>query len=43
MLFDGELGPTWADGERKNRLVFIGRGLDAESLEREFLNCVHVN
>lgn len=39
MLFDGELGPTWADGERKSRLVFIGRGLDAENLEREFLNC----
>ena len=42
MLFDGELGPTWADGERKSRLVFIGRGLDAENLEREFLSCTHV-
>ena len=40
MLFDGELGPLWPEGDiRKSRLVFIGRGLNAEALESDFVSC----
>ena len=41
MLVDGELGRPWGDGEkRRNRLVFIGRNLDREALNRNFAACV---
>ena len=41
MLLDGEFGRDWRDGEvRRNRLVFIGRHLDREELERGFAACL---
>ncbi|AUA17054.1 GTP-binding protein [Streptomyces sp. SID8361] len=41
MLLDGEFGRDWRDGEeRRNRLVFIGRNLDREALERGFADCL---
>ncbi|MBI0294718.1 GTP-binding protein [Streptomyces sp. PRKS01-29] len=41
MLLDGEFGRDWRDGEeRRNRLVFIGRDLDREALERGFAGCL---
>ncbi|MDA3630850.1 GTP-binding protein [Saccharopolyspora sp. WRP15-2] len=41
MLHDGELGAPWREGEsRRNRMVFIGRNLDREQLEREFRACL---
>jgi G3E family GTPase len=40
MLFDGEPDRPWGDEERTNQLVFIGRDLDRESLEREFNACL---
>ena len=41
MLVDGELGRPWGYGEkRRNRLVFIGRNLDREALNRNFAACV---
>ncbi|MEV5831944.1 GTP-binding protein [Spirillospora sp. NPDC052242] len=41
MLLDGEFGRAWADGEaRHNRLVFIGRDLDRDALERAFADCL---
>jgi G3E family GTPase len=39
MLFDGQRGGPWGDRPRTNRLVFIGRNLDRESLRRDFLSC----
>ncbi|MFG1706619.1 CobW family GTP-binding protein [Nonomuraea sp. M3C6] len=39
MLFDGAPGKVW-DGERINRLVFIGRNLDRDELERSFAACL---
>ncbi|MGW7004506.1 CobW family GTP-binding protein [Streptomyces sp. NPDC054933] len=41
MLLDGEFGRDWRDGEtRGNRLVFIGRNLDRDALERDFAACL---
>ncbi|MYT30402.1 MULTISPECIES: GTP-binding protein [unclassified Streptomyces] len=41
MLLDGEFGRAWREGEeRRNRLVFIGRNLDREALERGFAGCL---
>ena len=36
MLLDGQPNGTWGEEERRNRLVFIGRNLDRESLEKSF-------
>ncbi|MFC0552338.1 CobW family GTP-binding protein [Planotetraspora thailandica] len=41
MLLDGEFGRDWREDEtRRNRLVFIGRNLDREALERAFADCL---
>ncbi|WP_328875525.1 GTP-binding protein [Streptomyces sp. NBC_00287] len=41
MLLDGTLGREWRDSEpRGNKLVFIGRDLDREALERGFAACL---
>jgi G3E family GTPase len=41
MLFDGDQGRPWRDGEpRTNRLVFIGRNLDRAELEASFRACL---
>jgi G3E family GTPase len=41
MLFDGTPGQPWGEGEaRRNRMVFIGRNLDREDLERRFKSCL---
>jgi G3E family GTPase len=41
MLFDGTPGQPWGEGEaRRNRMVFIGRDLDREDLERRFKSCL---
>ncbi|WDV50222.1 GTP-binding protein [Streptomyces coeruleorubidus] len=41
MLLDGQFGRDWRDGEeRRNRLVFIGRNLDRQALERDFAACL---
>ncbi|MCY4257758.1 MAG: GTP-binding protein [bacterium] len=40
MLLDGEANGTWGTQERRNRLVFIGRNLDRESLEASFKSCL---
>ncbi|MXZ86515.1 MAG: GTP-binding protein [Acidimicrobiia bacterium] len=40
MLIDGQAHGTWGSEERRNRLVFIGRNLDRESLEANFRSCL---
>jgi G3E family GTPase len=41
MLFDGDNGRLWRDGEpRTNRMVFIGRDLDRTELEHGFTACL---
>ncbi|MGD2117532.1 MAG: GTP-binding protein [Chromatiales bacterium] len=41
MLFDGQPGRDWRDGEsRFNQLIFIGRDLDRASLEAGFRQCL---
>ena len=40
MLLDGQPNGVWGAGERRNRLVFIGRNLDRASLEAGFKSCV---
>jgi G3E family GTPase len=41
MLLDGQADRPWRDGEaRTNRLVFIGRNLDRDELERSFRACL---
>ena len=40
MLLDGQPNGTWGEEERRNRLVFIGRNLDRESLETSFRSCL---
>jgi G3E family GTPase len=41
MLFDGDEGRPWRDGEsRINRMVFIGRHLDRAALESAFTACL---
>ena len=40
MIVEGDHQRAWKDGEkRESRLVFIGRNLDAEMLERTFKAC----
>ena len=39
MLFDSQPGDPWGDGHRSSRLVFIGRNLDEEALERGLRKC----
>ena len=40
MIIEGDHQRAWKDGEkRESRLVFIGRNLDAEMLERTFKAC----
>jgi G3E family GTPase len=40
MLIEGDHQRAWKDGEkRESRIVFIGRELDREKLERTFLAC----
>ncbi|CAM5624942.1 CobW family GTP-binding protein [Streptomyces coeruleorubidus] len=41
MLLDGTLGREWREDEpRGSKLVFIGRNLDREALERGFADCL---
>ena len=40
MLLDGQPNGTWGQDERRYRLVFIGRNLDRESLEKSFRSCL---
>jgi G3E family GTPase len=40
MMFDGRAGRAWGAGERRNRLVFIGRNLDRAELEAGFESAV---
>ena len=40
MLLDGQPNGTWGQEERRNRLVFIGRNLDRESLVKSFRSCL---
>ena len=41
MLFDGQPDRPWGeDEERRNRMVFIGRDLDRDEIERRFARCV---
>jgi G3E family GTPase len=41
MLFDGRPDRPWRDGEeRTNSLIFIGRNLDREKLNRGFEACL---
>jgi G3E family GTPase len=40
MLMDGDTGRPWADRERVNRLVFIGRNLDRDELVAGFTSCL---
>ena len=39
MLFDSQPHTPWGDDIRRNQLVFIGRNLDPELLERTFKAC----
>ena len=38
-ISDGDFLDTWPAGVRRSRLVFIGRRLDRERLERNFRGC----
>ena len=40
MLFSGEFTTSWGDGERVNRMVFIGRDLDRKELTDGFKKCI---
>ncbi|MFI9362733.1 CobW family GTP-binding protein [Kitasatospora sp. NPDC053057] len=41
MLLEGDNGREWRDGEtRRNRLVFIGRNLDRDALNKGFASCL---
>jgi G3E family GTPase len=41
MLMEGDFDRKWPEGaERNNRIVFIGRNLDRESLEASFRSCL---
>lgn len=41
MLFSGRPDRKWNENEKKqSELVFIGKDLDKEDLERQFKNCV---
>ena len=36
MLSDGKKGTSWADEERKSKMVFIGKGIKSEDFEEGF-------
>ena len=41
MLMEGDFDLKWPEGaERNNRIVFIVRNLDRESLEASFRSCL---
>ena len=40
MLFDGRKDRPWREGERSNSLIFIGRNLDREQLNKGFSECL---
>jgi G3E family GTPase len=41
MMMDSDWGTPWKDGEkRSSKLVFIGRNLDGENLQRGFNDCL---
>jgi G3E family GTPase len=40
MLFDAADGGPWGERPRKNSLVFIGRNLDREALNKGFEACL---
>jgi G3E family GTPase len=41
MMMDSDWGTPWKDGEtRSSKLVFIGRNLDADNLQRGFDECL---
>ncbi|MBM4074965.1 MAG: GTP-binding protein [Planctomycetes bacterium] len=40
MLFDGNPDRSWQPGERHNSLIFIGRNLDREELNKGFMACL---
>jgi G3E family GTPase len=40
MLFDGAADRPWGDDPRENKLVFIGRHLDADAIEQGFRACL---
>ncbi len=43
MLFDGQPDRPWGDSPRRNQLVFIGRNLDEQSMQRGFDACLTRN
>ena len=40
MLFDGREDRPWREGERSNSLIFIGRNLDRDALNKGFNACL---
>ncbi|NRA45598.1 MAG: GTP-binding protein [Oligoflexales bacterium] len=40
MLFDGRMDRPWNEGERLNSLIFIGRNLDRNALNKGFNECL---
>jgi len=41
MMMDSDWGTPWKDGEKRfSKLVFIGRNLDGENLQRGFNDCL---
>ncbi|MFN9297546.1 MAG: GTP-binding protein [Acidobacteriota bacterium] len=40
MLFDGRPDRPWGAEPRRNQLIFIGRNLDREALQKGFLRCL---
>ena len=40
MLFDSQPEREWAEGERRNQIVFIGRNLDEEAMQDDFDKCL---
>jgi len=43
MLFTGETLTPWGDAKRVNRLIFIGKNLDREALQKGFEACLEEN
>ena len=43
MLFDGEFHGNWEEGEKRcSKLVFIGKNLDKDKLQKDFEKCLNV-
>ena len=40
MLFDGKVDKPWGKTPRGNKLIFIGRNLDRETLTAGFKSCL---